>query len=88
MMRTLLCVAAAATLLSACDRKTEVAAPERTAGPVVSTSEAPRNDAVDTTPTTGKTAQTPGANSFTAVTVTAMDCEELKDPSLAVTCRL
>ena len=65
MMRTLLCVAAAATLLSACDRKTEVAAPERTAGPVVSTSEAPRNDAVDTTPTTGKTAQTPGANSFT-----------------------
>lgn len=38
---------------------------DRTQGPVVSSSEEPRNPAVDTTPTTGDAGQTPGANSFT-----------------------
>ncbi len=64
MIRTLIVAAAAAALLTACSPKADDAA-DNTAGPAVSTSEAPRNPAVDTTPTTGETAQTPGANSFT-----------------------
>ncbi|UTP39213.1 hypothetical protein M9M90_18630 [Phenylobacterium sp. LH3H17] len=64
MMRILLSAAAAATLLAACGDKSSTEA-DRTEGPAVSASEAPRNEAVDTTPTTGETTQTPGANSFT-----------------------
>lgn len=64
MMKSILGVAAAAALLAACGQKTEqTAAPVE--GPAVSTSEAPRNDAVDTTPTADPAALTPGANSFT-----------------------
>lgn len=55
--------AAAAVLLVACGQKPAEA--DRTEGPVVSAPEAPGNTAVDTTPTTGETAQTPGASSFT-----------------------
>ncbi|MET0272629.1 MAG: hypothetical protein ABW360_06530 [Phenylobacterium sp.] len=61
MMKTMIALAAAAGLLAACGQKAE----DNTAGPVVSAPEAPANAAVDTTPTTGETAQTPGANSFT-----------------------
>jgi hypothetical protein len=64
MIRTLVTVAAAAGLLAACSGGDKAEA-DRTEGPVVSSSEAPRNEAVDTTPTTGDTGQTPGANSFT-----------------------
>lgn len=56
-------VSAAAALLVACGQKPAEA--DRTEGPVVSAPEAPGNAAVDTTPTTGETAQTAGANSFT-----------------------
>lgn len=61
MKQTMMCVAAAATLLSACGPK----AADEAQGPVVSASETPRNEAVDTTPTAGDTGPTPGANSFT-----------------------
>jgi predicted small lipoprotein YifL len=63
MFKTMMGVAAVATLLAACGQKTAEA--DNTAGPVVATSEAPRNEAVDTTPTTGDPGPTPGANSFT-----------------------
>ena len=56
-------VSAAAVLLVACGPKPTGA--DRTEGPAVSAPEAPGNAAVDTTPTTGETAQTPGASSFT-----------------------
>lgn len=64
MMKTVLSVAAAAALLAACGQKAET---DNTAGPVVSTSEAPRNEAVDTTPAAANDAMapTPGANSYT-----------------------
>lgn len=65
MNRTILITIAAAALLSACGQTSDTAEGDNTAGPVVSTSEAPRNAAVDTSPTTGETTQTPGANSFT-----------------------
>ena len=55
-------VSATALLLAACGQPAEA---DRTEGPVVSAPEAPANAAVDTTPTTGETAQTPGASSFT-----------------------
>jgi hypothetical protein len=65
-MRSLLAVAAVAALLAGCGQRTDTAATgDQTKGPVVSASETPRNEAVDTTPTTGETAQTPGASSFT-----------------------
>lgn len=54
-------VAAATAFLVACGKP----AGDRTEGPVVSAPESPANTAVDTTPTTGETAQTAGANSFT-----------------------
>ena len=54
---------AAAALLVACSPKP--AETDRTEGPVVSAPEAPGNAAVDSTPTTGDTALTPGASSFT-----------------------
>lgn len=59
---TIVAVSATALLLAACGKPAE---PDRTEGPAVSAPEAPGNAAVDTTPTTGETAQTPGANSFT-----------------------
>lgn len=65
MNRTILITIAAAALLSACGQTSDTAEGDNTAGPVVSASEAPRNAAVDTSPTTGETTQTPGANSFT-----------------------
>lgn len=67
MIRSFLCVAGAATLLSACGdpNATDARKGDNAAGPAISASETPRNEAVDTTPTTGETAQTPGANSFT-----------------------
>jgi hypothetical protein len=60
----MIALAATAGLLAACSGQ-KAGEADRTEGPVVSASEAPRNAAVDTTPTTGETAQTPGANSFT-----------------------
>ena len=60
MFRTLSAASLAAVLLVACGPKAD-----DTAGPAVSTSETPRNTAVDTTPTTGDAGTTPGANSFT-----------------------
>jgi len=64
MIRSIAIVAAAAAVLTACGPKTDAEA-SRTEGPVVSTSEAPRNEAVDTTPTTGESGPTPGASSYT-----------------------
>lgn len=61
MNRTMMCVAAAATLLTACGPK----AADDASGPVVAASETPRNQAVDTTPGSGDAGPTPGANSFT-----------------------
>lgn len=66
MMKPLLPLAASALLLAACSGgDAERAEGDNTAGPVVSSSETPRNDAVDTTPTADGATQTPGANSFT-----------------------
>lgn len=61
MMRTALGVALAATLLAGCGQNTD----DNTKGPAVAASEAPRNEAVDTTPTTGDPGPTAGASSFT-----------------------
>src|SRR5688572_12716886 len=68
MTRTFVSLAAVAALLAACGGKSDDPAEaqgDTTAGPAVSSSEEPRNEAVDTTPTTGDQGQTPGANSFT-----------------------
>lgn len=65
MMKSLITLAAAAAMLSACGPKTETGEKDRAEGPVVSTSQAPRNEAVDTAPTAGETGPTPGANSYT-----------------------
>lgn len=65
MTKTLVSLAATAALLAACGDGGGEAKSDATTGPVVSSSEEPRNDAVDTTPTTGDQGQTPGANSFT-----------------------
>jgi hypothetical protein len=67
MIKTLTTVAIAAALLAACGQKADNAAVEgeRTDGPAMSTSAEPRNEAVDTTPTTGDVGTTPGASSFT-----------------------
>lgn len=51
----------AAGLLVACSP----AGGDNAEGPVVSEAEAPMNAPIDTTPTTGESTQTPGANSFT-----------------------
>lgn len=70
-MKSLIPLVATAALLAACggDRSSSGGAGQSAEapaeGPAVSSSEAPRNAAVDTTPTTGDTGQTPGANSFT-----------------------
>ena len=59
---TVVVAATAATLLLTACGQPEA---DRTEGPAVSAPEAPANTAVDTTPTTGETTQTAGANSFT-----------------------
>lgn len=65
-MRSILALAAMAALLVGCNgKKDETPTAERTEGPVISAPEAPQNPPIDTTPTTGETVQTPGANSFT-----------------------
>lgn len=67
MIRTSLLLAASCLVLAACGQGGDAAnsGGDNTQGPAVSTSAEPRNPAVDTTPTTGDQAQTPGANSFT-----------------------
>lgn len=62
MIKTFLGVAAAAALVAACGPNAPAA--EKAEGPVVSTSETPRNEAVDTG-AAADTTLTPGANSFT-----------------------
>lgn len=61
MIRTVTLAVCAAALLAACSQ----GEPNNAEGPAVSAPEGPMNTPVDTTPTTGETAQTPGANSFT-----------------------
>lgn len=63
MIKTYASLAAATLLLAACGQK--AADSDKTAGPVVSASETPRNDAVNTAPSGGEGGPTPGANSFT-----------------------
>ncbi len=63
MLTAIVAVTATTALLVACGPKADET--DRTEGPVVSAPEAPGNAAIDTTPTTGETAQTPGASSFT-----------------------
>lgn len=63
MIRPLLTVVAAGTLLAACGNSDQPTGPVE--GPAVSTSETPRNEAVDTTETAQDAALTPGASSFT-----------------------
>lgn len=63
MIKTAIGVAAAAMLVAACGQKAAEA--DNTDGPAVAASETPRNEAVDTSPTTDEAALTPGANSFT-----------------------
>ncbi|MDO8410112.1 MAG: hypothetical protein Q7S93_08625 [Phenylobacterium sp.] len=65
MLKSILTLTATAALLAACGNNDQAADADRTEGPMVSASEAPRNEAVDTEPTTGDAGQTPGANSFT-----------------------
>lgn len=67
MMKSAIGLAAAAALLAACGQNDTASNTDggTTQGPAVSTSEEPRNQAVDTTPTTGDAGQTAGANSFT-----------------------
>lgn len=65
MMKSILSLTAVAALLAACGGQDDSADIDNTQGPVVSTSEAPRNEAVDTDPNTGDGTLTPGANSFT-----------------------
>lgn len=66
MIKSVLALAATAALLAACGNG-DNAAPESgpVEGPAVSSSEAPRNPAVDTADTSQQGALTPGANSFT-----------------------
>lgn len=65
MIKPVLALAATAALLAACGDND--AAPETgpVEGPAVSSSETPRNPAVDTADTSQQGALTPGANSFT-----------------------
>ena len=63
MIKPILSVALAAALVAACGQKSAEA--DNTKGPVVAASETPRNEAVDTTPTSGDAGPTAGANSFT-----------------------
>lgn len=63
MIKPILSVALVAALVAACGQKPAEA--DNTKGPVVAASETPRNEAVDTTPTSGDAGPTAGANSFT-----------------------
>lgn len=63
MTKTIFAIAAMAALLAACGDRPQDSGPVE--GPVVSTSETPRNAAVDTTDTSQQGPLTPGANSFT-----------------------
>ncbi|MDP1875063.1 hypothetical protein [Phenylobacterium sp.] len=65
MMKSVLSLTAVAALLAACGGQNDTAETDTTEGPMVSASEAPRNEAIDTEPNMGDGAQTPGANSFT-----------------------
>ncbi len=65
MLKSILTLTATAALLAACGNNDQAADTDQTEGPMVSASEAPRNEAVDTDPNTGADGQTPGANSFT-----------------------
>jgi hypothetical protein len=62
-MKPIFALAAAGALLAACGNNSEPTGPVD--GPAVSTSETPRNPAVDTVETSQQGALTPGANSFT-----------------------
>lgn len=61
MMKSITVAVLSAGILAACSP----GEPNNAEGPVVSEAEGPVNSAVDTTPTTGETTLTPGANSFT-----------------------
>ncbi|MGZ9114134.1 MAG: hypothetical protein ACXW3K_05875 [Brevundimonas sp.] len=61
MMKSITLAVCAAGVLAACSPS----ATDDSDAPVVSEAESPMNAPVDTTPTTGETTQTPGANSFT-----------------------
>ncbi len=63
MLKAALALSATAVLLTACGNNETNEAPVE--GPAVSSAESPMNPAVDTQDTTGDTAPTPGANSFT-----------------------
>lgn len=65
-MKIIAPLAITAALLAACSGGDDAASDtqQEAQGPVVSSSESPRNDALDTDPG-GETGQTPGASSFT-----------------------
>lgn len=65
MIKSILSLTAVAALLAACGGQDDSADIDNTQGPVVSTSEAPRNEAVNTDPNMADGALTPGASSFT-----------------------
>jgi hypothetical protein len=62
MIKPIIALAATAAFLAACGSNEETGPVE---GPAVAASEAPRNEAVDTTEGAQDAALTPGANSFT-----------------------
>ncbi|AQR62715.1 hypothetical protein BZG35_14455 [Brevundimonas sp. LM2] len=62
MIKPIIVLAASAAFLAACGSNEETGPVE---GPAVAASDAPRNEAVDTTETPQDAALTPGANSFT-----------------------
>lgn len=67
-MKRIFLSAAVGLLVAACGDDTDAdmaGADTAVEGPVVSQSEAPRNEAIDTTPVDAGATQTPGANSFT-----------------------
>jgi len=65
-MRTLILLAATATLLAACGEPVNApAAADKGDNPVVAAPRGPGNEAVDTTPTRDDAAQTVAANSYT-----------------------
>ena len=63
MIRPILSLALAGTLLAACGQKAGEA--DNTKGPIVAASETPRNDAINTTPAAVEPGPTAGASSFT-----------------------
>ena len=65
MFKFIAAAAFAAAALSACSPQTDASGKSTPEGPAASTSETPRNEAIDTAPTAGETGPTPGANSYT-----------------------